>query len=150
MTTTVRTIRPNWCFIRLNERVEHWNLPDAIRPYLAAIYGIYAFDRNLHTHCCELAPSYYLHAIDWDWEYSPLLNTMPEPAWQRAVEVVCDEFQSVSLDNSSHYRHVKNVEALINHTDTKLHQAGDLDPEDEHGDDQYGMLAEYWNPNPRF
>lgn len=153
-TNVTRTIRPNWCFIRLNEHMEHWNLPDAIKPYVAAIYGVYAFDRNLHTHCCEVTPSYYLHCMDWDWDFTPAANLLPDAERSAKMDAISEFFFGdchTYLEGCSGYHHAHHIEAMIQHDKTvRFHQAGDIDPDGEHADDEEGMLAEYWHPNPKF
>jgi RimJ/RimL family protein N-acetyltransferase len=43
----------------------HWNIDAEHAPYIKAIRGVYLFDRNERTHCCEITPSHYLiHLYD--------------------------------------------------------------------------------------
>jgi hypothetical protein len=45
--------------VALDETADY-NIDLAHRPYIRRILGAYLFDRNEHTHCCELTASYYL------------------------------------------------------------------------------------------
>ena len=45
--------------VALNE-TEYYNIDAADRRFIERIDGVYVFDRNEHTHCCELTPSYFL------------------------------------------------------------------------------------------
>jgi hypothetical protein len=50
--------------IALDETASY-EIDDADRPYVRQIHGVYVFDRNQRTHCCEWTPSYYLiHLYD--------------------------------------------------------------------------------------
>ena len=42
------------------DETEHYNIDPADAPYIQRIDGVYLFDRNEKTHCCELTASYYL------------------------------------------------------------------------------------------
>jgi hypothetical protein len=47
------------------DETSHYHIPEADAPYIAQIRGVYLFDANQRTHCCELTPSYYLiHLYD--------------------------------------------------------------------------------------
>jgi len=45
--------------IALDETSNYYLEPEKQR-LIRAIKGVYLYDRNRHTHCCELTPSYYL------------------------------------------------------------------------------------------
>lgn len=47
------------------DETEYYNIDPADAPHIERIMGVYLFDRNERTHCCELTPSYYLiHLYD--------------------------------------------------------------------------------------
>ncbi len=66
MTTETETERlPIDAWAVCLDETGHYNIDPADAPYIAAIHGVYVFDRNQQTHCCELTPSYYLiHLYD--------------------------------------------------------------------------------------
>ncbi len=54
----VRTVIDAWA-VSLDE-TSYYQIDRADAPFIAAIHGVYVFDRNQATHCCELTPSYDL------------------------------------------------------------------------------------------
>lgn len=54
-----RTVPPDYWAIALDE-TKYYNIDPEDRPLIERILGIYFFDRNVHTHCCEITPSYWL------------------------------------------------------------------------------------------
>lgn len=47
------------------DETDGYIIADKDRPYIRAIRGVYCFDRNRRTYCCELTPSYFLiHLYD--------------------------------------------------------------------------------------
>lgn len=140
-------IRPNWCFIRLKE-TSYWNLPEHLRPFVADIYGIYAFDRNSHTYCCEITPSYWLWHIANDWRHTQAWSDLSDRKRDEVSEEIESVIRHAEADDSSHYQHAANVDRLIEQGVTR-HEAGDIALGEEVGD-ELGMLCEYWNPSPKF
>jgi hypothetical protein len=143
--TAATEIKPNWCFVRLDE-TDDWNLPDSIKAYVAKVYGIYAFNRNSHTHCCEITPSYWMIAIAWDFEPTEALNKLGDRERDNMLELIEDTLREASLQDSCHYRHVAPLEKVITSGKCKCHEAGELSDEVHPLD----ALCEYWNPNPKF
>jgi hypothetical protein len=45
------------------EETEFFQLEESERPYIRGIHGVYFYDKNCHTYCCELSPSYYFHFL---------------------------------------------------------------------------------------
>lgn len=50
-----------WTIVAIDETY-YWH--DAIVEKAGRLYGIYLYDANRHTYCCELTPSYELHFIE--------------------------------------------------------------------------------------
>lgn len=47
------------------DEMDHYQIAPADQRYIEQIRGVYLFDHNQQTHCCELTPSYYLiHLYD--------------------------------------------------------------------------------------
>jgi hypothetical protein len=147
MKTTELITKPDWCFIRLDE-TSFWNMPADVSPYVKHVFGIYAFNRNEQTYCCEITPSYFLQLIAHDWEHTSELYDLPN--CEQLREVAADFFTSVfPSPDSDQYYHVSLIKKLIAADPAGFHAAGDIaDPDsDEH---EINMLCEYWNPNPKF
>ena len=149
------TTKPNICFIGIDETA-HWRIPSELKPYVARIYGVYSFDRNEHTHCCEFTPSYWLECVDYDWLPTPGFGLLGDGKQDEISDRMRELLLEAPTAESSHYRHVKWVEDRIRHgAHCGFHEAGDLaDKLDE--DDLCRMsavfdaLSEYWHCNPKF
>ena len=141
MTTT----KPAWCYIAIDE-TKHWNI--ALAHHIERILTIYAFNRNAATHCCEFTPSYWLEAV----AFQPIVLTSASDAERDSIY---ETVMGVSLRESSHYRHIRNVEAMIaSHPKWFAEFTGDLD---EPGEDDMNdaiqppdEVFEQWNTNPKF
>ena len=141
MTTT----KPAWCYIAIDE-TKHWNI--ALAHHIERILTIYAFNRNAATHCCEFTPSYWLEAVAFE---LIVLTSASDAERDSIYETV----MGVSLRESSHYRHIRNVEAMIaSYPKWFAEFTGDLD---EPGEDDMNdaiqppdEVFEQWNTNPKF
>ena len=64
MTTEARVLPINAHVIALDE-TNHSNISPSDKPHIAKIMGVYLYDENEITYCCELTASYYLiHLYD--------------------------------------------------------------------------------------
>ena len=116
--------------------------------HIERILTIYAFNRNAATHCCEFTPSYWLEAV----AFQPIVSASASDGERESIyETVMD----VPLCESGHYRHVRNVEAMIaSHPEWFAEFTGELDEPDE--DDMNDAVSppaevfEQWNANPKF
>ena len=59
MTDTENRVTIDARVIALN-RTHHYLIDAKHQPSIARIEEVYLYDKNQHTHCCELTPSYYL------------------------------------------------------------------------------------------
>ncbi len=149
------TTKPNICYIGIDE-TEHWNIPPELKPYIARIYGVYAFDRNTYTHCCELTPSHWLECVGFDWHPTPDFRLLPDGEQDEVGDKMSEYLLDVPAHESSHYRHVKWVEDRIRHdAHCGFYEAGDLrgmlDGDDfDRGSTAFDVMSEYWHANPRF
>lgn len=57
--TTEETLPIDAHIIAIDE-TEYYNIAPEHRQHISQIRGVYLFDTNQVTHCCELTPSYYL------------------------------------------------------------------------------------------
>lgn len=65
MTDTATNRREIDAYAVVLDETNLYTIDPADAPYIARIRGVYLFDRNERTHCCELTPSYYLiHLYD--------------------------------------------------------------------------------------
>ena len=140
------TIKPSWCYIAIDE-TEFWST-FPLREHVERILTVYAFNRNAHTHCCELTPSYRLEVV----EYQPIVSASASDAEREAIY---EEVMSVPICDSAHYRHVRNVEALIaSHPERFAEFSGELDEPDEDDMNDVVMppdrVVEAWHQNPKF
>lgn len=55
-------VKPDWWCVALDE-TKHWNLSDEDKPFVKAIMGVYFYDANEYTYCCEITPSHYLRGL---------------------------------------------------------------------------------------
>jgi hypothetical protein len=56
---------PELCIVKLDQR-EFWC--DSVKTKTTRIFGVYAFDRRRHVHCCSLTPSYELNCLGTQYE----------------------------------------------------------------------------------
>lgn len=105
--------RPDWWALRLDE-THSWRIDPKDRPFIECIVGVYIFDRNSHTCCCELTPSYWLiHLNDDIYFNESAFDGMTEhAAEERRDEIRSRCFHRGTLDDSSKYMWVKHVEAM--------------------------------------
>ena len=139
------TIKPAWCYIAIDE-TRGWHLITPPMQHIERIYTVYAFNRNAPTHCCELTPSYWLEAI----EFQPVIKDSASDAEREAIyeEVMC-----APVYESSHYRHVKNVEAMIARTPALFAEfTGDLEDAEDMNDavSPPEEVYEEWHRSPKF
>jgi len=83
-------------------------------PKVLAVYGVYLFDRNTRTFCCESTPSHFLHWLraDVEWKVEPT---------DEDRERVDSKLIDVDQSDSSHYRHVRDVERFIQDNPLMFH-----------------------------
>jgi len=126
------------------DETDHYYISEADRPYIRQIRGVYLFDRNERTHCCELTPSYYLIRL-WD---EVLLTEAGEALDDFAADRLYQEYEYCGGDDC--YVHCHTIEKLIG--DSKpftVHHHGDteVDEQDVDHDGQMEALREEFNCN---
>lgn len=102
MKTEPATLAPNWCIIGLDE-TQHWNIPAEFAPHIERILSVYAFNRNVYTHCCEFTPSYWLECLRHD--PHTRIDT-PDAMRERISEWALE----VSAHDGASYFHVADIE----------------------------------------
>jgi len=128
-------IEPNWNIIKLNER-DYWS-PDVLEA-TTANYGVYAFDRNAQTFCCEATPSYCLYRIGTELH---AVEGMSEDDREQLNEY---EINADAGADDIIYMHVSDVESLIGESPDLL-QHVDMDEENVADDeDPVDNIREGW------
>jgi len=60
------------------DKTHNYLIKDEDKPFVETIRGIYFFDRNEITRCCELTPSYYLYHLYDEVVLTKLGNSLSE------------------------------------------------------------------------
>lgn len=63
MTDSENTPPIDACFVAL-EPTDDYHFTEEERRHVKAVYDIFLYNRNEHTYCCELTPSYWLYYVD--------------------------------------------------------------------------------------
>jgi hypothetical protein len=95
---------PDVWIVKFEER-EHWT--DKVKALTEAIYGVYAFDRNSVTHCCELTPSYELRFICF---VEIPKDGLTETQRETLTDYMCD---GLNDQEQWTYHHVKGIDKLL-------------------------------------
>jgi hypothetical protein len=143
MTATAQEIAIDAYVIALDE-TEFYSLKPAHRPHVKAIRGVYLFDRNTHTHCCELTPSYYLiHVYD---EVIPADDTPDE-----LRELLDSEYAYCGGEDK--YVHTHAIDRILSEARPfTVHHYGDpgVSFDDVERDEQMDALREHFQGNHAF
>ena len=90
----------------------HWTIREQDKPYLKSIVGIYCFNKNEQTHCCEITPSYELHHVENQVRLTKAGLALGEDGsggWEELV----DYYETAATDDGIIYMHCHVVDALI-------------------------------------
>ena len=135
-------VKPNYCLIKINERGMWY---PKIAEQTKAMYGVYAFDRNSHTHLCELTPSYCLVFISTDYEE---VDGLSEEQKEKLNEEIIGSMYDCEKVT---YMHVSSVEKLIEAHPERLREVTDLldidfddDEEDRTWNTIFDNISEGW------
>lgn len=134
--------------IALNE-TEFYYLPDEHKRYIRAIRGIYLYDANRHTHCCELTPSYWLIFL-----YNSVILTEEGLALGGTKGELYDEYE-YGTGGEDCYMHCHTVDRLAKAAEAGLgdyyaHGATEVSYKDSDYDEQIEGLVEHFIGNPPF
>lgn len=124
--------------IALNE-TGNYVIDEQDRPYIREIRGVYLFDRNSRTYCCEMTPSHYLiHLYD---QVIPADDT-PDDVLERLDETyACHGGENC-------YVHVHQIETILKAARPwTVHHYGDpgVSFADVERDEQMEALREHFN-----
>ncbi len=142
-------IASDWWFIGIDETA-HWNLPEKLSKHIKTINTVYVFNRNEHTHCCELTPSYWMSCVDYDIIWHPEFYETPN--CERLRDYAFNLLNNVARFESDCYMHVRSVEALLAKSDDVVPRWRYGASEDDLDTVQAELeaLFEYWHGCPRF
>lgn len=126
-------IKPDWNLIKLNER-PYWS--KEVQEKTVHNYGIYAFDRNLHTFCCEATPSYCLHFMGTELH---LVEGMTEEEREQMYDY---EVEADANSNPVIYMSHWDVERLIKESPDLLQHVDMTDVEED--EDPVDNIREGW------
>lgn len=128
---------------------ENYFIDDEDKPHIREIRGVYLFDRNCRTFCCEMTPSHYLIYL---YDQVVFNDGVPEETASALVE------KYEYLGGEDRYVHCHSVEALIKpedgpnccHLGTPFYRTGRGPvPYDEMSrDEQMDSLRETYSTNP--
>ena len=107
---------PDVKYVKIDE-TRHWN-SDFLKKYdITRMVGVYVFDANEYTYCCEMTPSHFLDFIE----------TQPEGEYledDEAREAMYDEIMEANCQSDNVcYMHVSSVKVGR----TGIIEIGDLD-----------------------
>lgn len=127
------------------DETEYYHLEPEEARYIRAIKGVYLYDANRHTHCCELTPSYYLIFL-----YNSVNLTDEGLALNdEARGELYDKFE-VECGGDDCYMHVHTVDQLAEKAGKgEYHVYGDpeVSYDDSDYDEQIEGLVEYCQSN---
>jgi hypothetical protein len=129
--------------IVLLDETEYWRKD--IVSAAKKIFGVYYFDPNSVTHCCELTPSYELHFLQSVPQLLPDTTDLKEELFDNIEEGDWNGRDAVS------YFHCSNIDKLPELKRGTL-QPGvyEKDIEVEEDEDFHDIVREAWNANPDF
>lgn len=75
---------PKWICIAIPSNLNYWNLHPEDHAWIQGIDGVYFYDANEQTHCCEITPSYFLRALRYSVRvHSDCPEQVREQIWER-------------------------------------------------------------------
>ena len=91
--------------IALKENIKDWDIPEHLKPYIKDIYGVYIFNADQNTMCCELTPSYAL----WFAEYQvDMANNTPDYEREEINQILSDA-ENCSEEMSYYHTHLIDI-----------------------------------------
>jgi hypothetical protein len=101
--------KTNWTAIELDQ-TEYWR--DDIKKACGKIMTVYVYDKSVHIHCCEGAPSYYLIPVYSYPIYPNHVYDMPDKEREEYMEKYEDDIRQGDADDSPAYYHVSNIDKI--------------------------------------
>jgi hypothetical protein len=101
--------KPKFCSVRINE-TEHFKDWSEKYTFGGKIYGVYIYDANEQTYCCEMTPSYCLYPIGYTLEWDVM--DLEEMAANSGIST--DDLEDVEnmADKNVTYIHCGSIDRL--------------------------------------
>lgn len=142
--TTLDSEKPIDAYVVALDETDHYDIDPADRQFIRQIRGVYVFDRNERTHCCEWTPSYWLiHLYD-----EVLLTEAGEALDDHAADDLYQKYEYCGGDDI--YVHCHSIDAIIRRNEPfTVYHYGDteVDQEDVDHDGQMDALREHFCGN---
>jgi len=123
------------------DETDHYNIAPADQPHIAKIRGVYLFDINQQTCCCEMTPSYYLIHL-----YDQVILTDDGKSLNESAKDEIDQ-RYASEGGNNIYVHCHTIDALIETTEHYHYGATGVDYDKSDYDEQMEGLQEYFYCN---
>lgn len=128
------------------DETANYDIGKKYRRYIKAIRGVYLYDKNEVTHCCEFTPSYWLiHLYD-----QVVLTKAGEKLGDCAKDEIYQEYEHCGGENIYiHCSHIDAVESGAKPLDYRYHVYGatGVGYKDSSHDDQMEGLREHFCAN---
>lgn len=130
--------------IALNE-TRNYNFKKGDKQYIKAMLGVYLYDKNSHTHCCSLTPSYWLiHLYD-----VCVLNSKGDKLDDSEKDRLFEEYENCPQDQTGSYFDVGGIDSLEESLQGKhfryhVYGSPKVSEDDVSRDDQMEALREHF------
>ena len=112
-------VKPDIKYVKIDD-TGHWAQGFLEKYGITKMVGVYIFDANEYTYCCEITPSHWLEFIE----------TQPEPTLdmdQDTYEELCEEIREAEFNNDNDcYMHV----SCVRESNSRIIEIGDMDCDD--------------------
>lgn len=133
-------VKPDWQSIYLDE-TRYWNLADADKPLIEKMIGVYVYDRNSVTYCCEVTPSYaMIHLYNSAWVGVDCTDEDRKRIHSDYVDA------AMGSDDDVRYMHARDVDRIPDSQRKSYGELSDADADDR-GEAE---VREYWQGNCPF
>lgn len=122
------TIKPDWHAVAFDQTYA-WNIAEEDKPFIEKMLGVYFFNKNERTNCCELTPSYWFHFLH---NIAVTTSDCPENVRER----ISERYEMSPDDDGGFYAWCSRIK------DMETVAYGPID-DDETEDD----IREYWQGN---
>lgn len=135
-----KSVTPDFHIIKIDER-NFWS--ESVQQRTKEVYGVYAFDRNSYTYCCEATPSYELLFLGTDFVGEE--NLSEEQKEELDTWVLTADSEPVT------YMHVRSVEQLCEKYPQRTQKANiNLETDESHTEVEawnavFDQLCEGWS-----
>lgn len=133
------------CWVIALDEPTHF-IPEEDAPFIKQVRSTYLFDRNEHTYCCEMTPSYYLYHVNDEVIFTEAGEALPESE----KEGICEQYESYGDPDSNRYMHTYIVDQIIEANEPfTVHHDGEtgVSYDDTPYDEQIDSLLEYFQGN---